>query len=120
MVENPMSPYRVITSDGKKHHILADSAAAAIEEIRWLFRGQTVTEVYSGLKQEDCDLMRRMDKDARPLVGFIMHEVPPHGPIPEETIRAKTKRSHVDSTSPMFDEEAIQRESESAKRKKDL
>ena len=114
-----MSTYRIITSDGRKHEIQASSAAQAIEEGRWAYPGKTIKEVYSGLTEEDCESLRRIDREARPMVGIINHEVPPHEPIKEGEIRHKPTRRYEDTTVPMFNEEAIRRESEAAKHKRD-
>jgi hypothetical protein len=112
-----MSTYRITTSDNRKHTILGSSAAAAIEEARWTHRGLTVKEIYSGLKEEDVDFIRQVDSSARPIVGFILHEVPPHDPIAFAEVRHKPSKRYEDLTAPMFDEDSIRRESEAAKRK---
>lgn len=113
--------YRVITSGGKKAQLNASSAAHALEEARWLFRGQTIKEVYSGLKEEDVDFINLVDSAARPLEGYIIHEIPDHEPIPESEVRYKKIRTkEIEAqTIPMFNEDTIRRESEAAKAKRD-
>jgi hypothetical protein len=112
-----MQTYRVTTQDGRKHQIHATSAAVAIEECRWMFRGKKVIGCYSGLKKPDVDQIRMMDRDARPLEGYIEHEVPPNTPIPPETVREVRSRSKDDETVPMFNEVEIEKESVKAKDK---
>lgn len=110
--------YRVIMSDGRKREVFGTSAAHAIEEARWLFRGLKVDGCYSGLKQDDCDFLRKVDRDARPSVGWIDHEIPAHAPIPEGVERYKKRVVMEDKTAPMFDEGAIAAESQRALDKK--
>jgi hypothetical protein len=114
-----MSTYRIITSGGQKAEIQAISAGAAVEEGRWAYRNQTIKEIYSGLKQEDVDFLIRVAATSRPSVGFIIHDIPPHQPIPFGEERYKPTRAREDLTQPMFDEEAIRRESAAAKNKHD-
>jgi hypothetical protein len=52
-----------------------------------------------------------MDRDARPLVGWIDHEVPVHLPVTEAFQRPIPQ----DLTIPMFDEQQIKKDSEKAK-----
>jgi len=101
-------------SDLGKRTVFGISAASAIEEARWLFRGLSVVGCYSGLKQDDCDFLRKADKDARPIVGWIDHEVPSNEPIPAGVERYKKRPVFEDHTSPMFDEGDIAAESQRA------
>jgi hypothetical protein len=110
--------YRVIMSDGAKHEVFASSAASAIEEACWLYRGLKVVACYSGLKQDDVDFLKKVDRDAKPIMGFIDHEVPDHKPIPEGVDRYKKRVVYEDNTKPMFDDSDILAESQRAKDKR--
>ena len=89
--------------------ISAISAAEAIEKARRAYQGRTVLSCYSGLKEADCVFLRQMDKDAKPIVGWVDHDVPPHEPIPAGTSFKREK--HEDATGLMFNDEAIKSES---------
>jgi hypothetical protein len=108
--------YTIILSSGRKVLVNAGSAAAAIEHARWLWRGLTVTGCYSGVKQDDLEQIRRMVADSKPIVGWIDHEVPPHDPIPFDAVKPKSRWTNDDSL-PMFDDKAIEAESQKAKDK---
>lgn len=110
-----MTTYRITLSTGIKVEILASSAANAIEKALRAHSGASVVDCYSGLKQEDVEVIRRRDSLARPIAGFIQHEIPKHDPIDDY---AKAERLD-DQTIPMFDEETIRSESERAKQKRD-
>jgi hypothetical protein len=112
-----ISTYRIVTDSGNKAEIRSPSAATAIEDARWLFRGQKIVQCYTGMKQADVDFLRMVDRDARPSVGYIDHEIPPHEPIPEDAVKPKTRGFKDTVTMPMFDDEKIKSESERAKSK---
>lgn len=56
-----------------------------------------------------------MDRYARPIEGFIEHDVPENTPIPVEAVRAVRVRNYEDPTVPMFNEVEIEKESLKAK-----
>lgn len=97
--------------------ILAYSAAEAVEEARWMFRGQKIRACYKGVKPEDVAIIRAADKDAKPLVGWIDHDVPPHEAIPLDAVRPKRIRHTPPITPSMFNEDEIEAECQKAKEK---
>lgn len=103
-----MSTYRVTVEDGRKVEIQAGSAAQAIE--RALIQNPTkkVIGCYSGLKQEDVDFIRSIDSTARPLVGWVDHEIPNHQPAPVKVTREPRPE---DKTVLMFNDYEILSES---------
>jgi hypothetical protein len=113
-----MSIYTIILSSGNKVLINASSAASAIEQARWIWRGQKVASCYSGVKQDDLEQIRRTVADSRPIVGWIDHEVPPHEPISVDA-EPKNRSWGQDQTQAMFDEKEIENESQKAKDKYD-
>lgn len=107
-----MPTYRLITNKGRKLEVKSPSAGAAIESAIRDNPGVTIVECYSGLKEEDADNIRRFNSDARPIVGWIDHEVPAHLPATEAFQRPPLPQ---DLTIPLFDDEQIKKESEQAR-----
>jgi hypothetical protein len=106
--------YRMTLSDGSRIVIESRSAAEAIEQARRAHRGRTVVSCYSGMTQQDCDDLRRIDSQATPRAGIITHDVPPHEPIGEDEVFPVARR-RSDNTVAMFDDEEIRAASDYAK-----
>jgi len=116
--------YHLTLSDGSRVDIEAASCAVAVEEAIWTHRGRTVKRCYTGLTPQDCEEIRRRDRDARPMAGYIdfSAELPPHDPIHKDAVRPKPKRLK-DQSEPLFsedDEKRIKIESRQAAYRRDL
>lgn len=94
--------YRIILSDKKKIEIESTSSGAACEEARWKYRGRSIVECYSGLKQPDIDILQAIDHTKKYMLGHIQHEIPEHDPIPESAVRPKLIQRRVDTTEALF------------------
>lgn len=110
-----MPTYRLITNEGRKLEVKSPSAGAAIETALRDNPGVTIVECYSGLKEEDVEFIRRFNSEARPIVGWIDHEVPVHLPMPEVELMSGLPPEPDSGDFILFDDEQIKKESEQAR-----
>lgn len=109
-------PYRIRMSDGKTYAVNGRNAGEAMAHALRDHPGFRVIDCYSGLTEEDCRQIRKMDRTARPIPGATYYEVPPHQPHPRIEPKRPTTAPAEPDLLPMGE---IESESKRAKDKAD-
>lgn len=112
--------YRLRLSDGRRVTIKAYSAADAIDECLWTYRGTTVSECHSGMTREEAEAAAKIDSTVMVSQrGLVSYDIPPHSAVPLTATRPTHKRGRLsDASGAMFDDAEILAESKRAKDKR--
>lgn len=112
--------YRMTLDNGLRVDLNASSAGEAIEGALLQYRGRTVLKCHAGMTDQEARDYNQMVSDLKQhaRAGIVTFEIPPHtaipeGPLPPEHCLRQGRK--VDATVSMFDDAAIESESQQAR-----